>query len=245
MKKIIAPILALVLAFGLGIFVRSERVDTTSEDGNSFVVGDGQVSAEPLPAVLLADSGTSTPAVTNTAIHQLLGGSAAVTPTILTYVSPLGFAFSYDRRLQTENAWIVLTGGYRVSSLALVRYVKEQQCGLSGLSEHCRPFLENPAIAFGVIEKAPKNVVREHIGVFAEYLEPVTINGVAAAQYYAGVEGEGVVTILVPLKNPDHTLLIQYTYDTLFDDADGNPDILKAKQQKMVVDSVLNTLAIQ
>jgi hypothetical protein len=260
-KKIIAPVLlALVLAFGLGMFVRSQRASDGVVDGTSFVGGDVPASAEPLPEDLHEENASSTDAVVSTAeVNALLapntgtasnastatGTNISSKPTTRTYESPLGFSFSYDSRLQTENAWIVLTDGYRVSALAVVRYVTEQHCGASGLPEHCRAYLENPAIAFGVIEKAPRDVVKDHLGSFAQYLEPVTINGYTAGQYYAGVEGEGVVTILVPLENLKNTLVIQYTYDTLFDvDDDATDTVLTSQEQKIIVDSVLNTLQV-
>lgn len=259
-KKILAPVvLALILAFGLGMFVRSERAKQEAIDGTSFVGGEAPATGEVLPESLHEESATSTKtALSDVTVNELLATNANASAGsntnssvsskagTYTYTSPLGFSFSYDSRLQTENAWIVLTGGYRVSALAVVRYVKEQHCGASGLPEHCRAYLENPAIAFGVIEKAPRDVVKQHLGEFAQYLEPVTINGNTAGQYYAGVEGEGVVTILVPLKNLEHTLVIQYTYDTLFDkDDDATDAVLTSAEQKMIVDSVLNTLIVQ
>jgi len=245
-KRFIAPVAALILAFGFGMFVRNERTVVPTND--QLVAEDGTiVSIEDVPEVLQDAIEGPTLDQQRELMDALSRGDSNTSSEleIQYYESPFGFRFQYDSRLQPENSWIVLPGGQRVSAIALVRYVKEQHCGQSGLPEHCAPYLENPAIAFGVIGKSPKDVIVEHLGVFAEYLESVSINGITAAQYFAGVEGEGVVTILTPLKDKNQTLVIQYTYDTLFDSNKKNPDILTSSEQKLLVDLVLNTLIIQ
>lgn len=160
------------------------------------------------------------------------------------YKSPLGFSFKYDSKLQLENSSIVLSGGYRVNSLAVVRYVKEQHCGASGLPEHCRPFLENPAVAFGVIGESFDDLKNGKLKDILDFAETINLAGKDGIQYYMGVEGEGVVTIALPLKESE-TLLIQYTFDELFDSVKNNPEIYGSLEQKKVVDSILNTLKIE
>lgn len=160
------------------------------------------------------------------------------------YKSPFGFRFLYDDGMKLENSAIVLAGGYRVSAVAAVRYIEEQHCSASGLTEHCRPFLENPAVAFGVIESSFENLKKDKLKDVIEFAEPITLAGKIGVQYYSGVEGEGVVTIALPFKT-DQTLLIQYTFDELFDSAKSNESIYGSAEQKSVVDSVLNTLAIE
>lgn len=161
-----------------------------------------------------------------------------------TYTSPFGFSFTYSEPFSLENSWIVLPPNKRIASVAAVRYVTTQDCGESGLAEHCRPFLENPAIAFGVIDMRPGDVVSEYLSDIVSLLEPVTVAGKRAAQYYAGVEGRGVVTMLIPLKNTQQTLVVQYTYDEFFDQVpkDG---VWGSVAQKQTVDAILNTLVIE
>lgn len=242
--KIIVSVVGIIVAFGLGMLININRVVAPTPDQITTDAGTIATITETPPA--LTDVNATTTTIQTNTLTTLFAGSMQSLPngTRNTYTSPLGFGFTYDSRFQTENTSIVLPGGNRISALALVRYVDEQHCSLSGLPEHCRPYLENPALAFGVIEQSPKDVVSKHLDVFAEYLESVTLNGIVGAQYYAGVEGEGIVTILVPLKNKAHTLIIQYTYDTLFD-TDTNPATLTSAQQKTLVDSVLNTLVIK
>lgn len=246
--KILFSVLGIVAAFILGTFVQINKAVAPTPD--QIVTDTGAIATITETPTSLSAQATSSRATSTTsttgALDTLFKGSVNTAPTgtTLTHTSPFGFSFKYDSRFQTENTSIVLPGGNRISALALVRYVAEQHCGLSGLAEHCRPYLENPAIAFGVIEQSPKEVVTKHLDVFAEFMESVTLNGTTAAQYYAGVEGEGVVTILVPLKNKSQTLVIQYTYDTLFD-TDSKTQTLTAAQQKTLVDAVLGTLVIQ
>lgn len=230
------------IALGLGVYVYNTQRTSPSADTVTTDTGMSAVVTE-APAGL--QTSTTTPVSVST-LTTLFNGSlrSNVPVASQTYTSPFGFSFMYDSRLQIENSTIVLPGGARVSALALVRYVEEQHCGMSGLAEHCRPLLENPALAFGVIDQSPKDVVFEHLDAFAQNLESVSVNGIIAGQYYAGVEGEGVVTMLIPINAQTQTLLIQYTYDTLFDD-DTNPATLTAAQQKIIVDSVLNTLKVQ
>lgn len=160
------------------------------------------------------------------------------------YKSPFGFRFLYDDGMKLENSAIVLAGGYRVSAVAAVRYVEEQHCSASGLPEHCRPFLENPAVAFGVIESSFENLKKDKLKDVIEFSEPITLAGKTGVQYYSGVEGEGVVTIALPFK-ADQTLLIQYTFDELFDSAKSNESIYGSAEQKSVVDNILNTFTIE
>ncbi len=157
------------------------------------------------------------------------------------YKSPFGFSFTYDDGLKLENSSIVLPDGYRVSAVAAVRYVGEQHCGMSGLPEHCRPFLENPAVAFGVIESSFENLKKDKLKDVIQFAEPITLSEKNGIQFYAGVEGEGIVTIALPLKS-DQTLLIQYTFDELFDSNKNNSNIYGSVEQKAVVDNVLKTL---
>jgi len=158
------------------------------------------------------------------------------------YKSPLGFSFTYDDGLKLENSFIVLPGGYEVAAVAAVRYVNEQHCGQSGLPEHCRPFLENPAVAFGVIEKTFEDLKKNELKDVMQFSEAITLGGKEGIQYYMGVEGEGVVTILVPFK-ADQTLLIQYTFDEFIDSmTTNNAGMYKSTEQKVVVDNLLSTL---
>jgi hypothetical protein len=237
--QIIFSVVGIIVAFILGTFITVDKAVAPTPD--QVTTESGTVATISESPAALTDATTTATQTTN--LTPLFAGSMQPLPTgvINTYTSPFNFSFTYDSRFQTENTSIVLPGGNRISALALVRYVAEQHCGLSGLAEHCRPYLENPAIAFGVIDQSPKEVVAEHLDVFAQYLESVTLNGISAAQYYAGVEGEGVVTMLVPLKNKAQTLVIQYTYDTLFD-TDTNPATLSAAQQKTLVDTILTTV---
>lgn len=160
------------------------------------------------------------------------------------YKSPFGFSFLYDDGMKLENSAIVLAGGYRVSAVAVVRYVEEQHCSASGLPEHCRPFLENPAVAFGVIESSFDDLKTNELKDVIEFSESITLAGKTGLQYYSGVEGEGVVTIVLPFK-ADQTLLIQYTFDELFDSVKKNESIYGSVEQKSVVDNILNTLTIE
>lgn len=160
------------------------------------------------------------------------------------YKSPLGFSFQYDSPLQLENSAIVLPGGYRVSAIAAVRYVKEQHCGLSGLPEHCRAFLENPAVAFGVIGESLEDLKTGKLADVVDFVEPIKLAEKDGIQFYSGVEGEGIVTIALPLK-AEETLLIQYTFDELFDSVKNNPEIYGSVDQKKVVDNILSTLKIE
>lgn len=157
------------------------------------------------------------------------------------YKSPFGFSFNYDDAMELENSAIVIPVGYRVSSVATVRYVKEQNCGASGLAEHCKAFIENPAIAFGVVESSFEDLKKNQLKDYIDMSEPITLSEKTGIQYYAGIEGEGVVTIVLPLKE-NQTLLIQYTFDELYDSTKTNSDIYGSEKQKAVVDSILSTL---
>jgi hypothetical protein len=159
----------------------------------------------------------------------------------LEYKSPFGFSFMHDSEMTLENSSIVLPGGYRVSSVAVVRYVKEQKCGESGLPEHCRAFLENPAIAFGVLEENFDTLKNGKLKDVLQFTEPITLAEKTGIQYYAGVEGEGIVTIALPFKS-NQTLLIQYTFDEMYDSVKNNPEIFTSEEQKFVVDHILSTL---
>ncbi len=158
------------------------------------------------------------------------------------YESPFGFSFDYEG-LQLENSNIFLPGGYRVFSIAAVRYVKEQYCNASGLSEHCRAFFENPAIAFGVMDISFEDFKEQRLKDVFQFSEPITLAGREALQYYQGVEGEGVVTIALPLKETQ-TLLIQYTFDEFINSMSDKGDLLDSQEQKRIADRVLSTLKI-
>jgi len=225
MQRIIGIGIALIVAFALGALVRIPSANApvaTDPEERALVVTD-------VPDALHTESVQEQP----------------ITPQ--TYESPFGFSFSYETPFTLENSFIVLPPGKRIASVAAVRYVTDQDCSESGLAEHCRPFLENPAIAFGVIDVTPAEIVATHLDSFADFLEPVTIADRAAAQYYAGVEGRGVVTILVPLNEATQTLVIQYTYDELFDYApeERHPDILDSEAQKQRVDALLQSLELR
>lgn len=161
-----------------------------------------------------------------------------------TYESEFGFSFDYSGDLKLENTTIVLPGGYRVSSVGAVRYVERQHCTASGMSEHCRPFLENPGIAFGVMDSNFENLKAVEFRDFIHFAEPVTLAGKTGFQFYAGVEGEGVVTIVLPFKE-NETLLIQYTFDEFVDHVENGEGLYKSSDQKRVVDNVLKTLTIK
>lgn len=164
--------------------------------------------------------------------------------TVLEYKSPLGFSFMYDSEISLENSSIVLPGGDRVSAAAAVRYVQQQRCSESGLPEHCRAFLENPAIAFGVLEEKFDTLKNGILKDVLQFSEPITIAEKTGIQYYAGVEGEGIVTIILPFKE-NQTFLIQYTFDEMYDSIENKPEIYKSKEQKFVVDSILSTLKFE
>ena len=157
------------------------------------------------------------------------------------YQSPFGFSFKYDSDITLENSSIILPGGYRVSAVAAVRYVKEQKCTESGLPEHCRAFLENPAIAFGVIEEKFEDFKKGRLKDVIKFSEPIILVGKEGVQYYAGVEGEGIVTIAIPFKE-NQTLLIQYTFDEMYDQIQKSPEVYGSKEQKAVVDGILSSL---
>jgi len=157
------------------------------------------------------------------------------------YKSPLGFSFMYDNGMSLENSSIILPGGNRVSAAAAVRYVKQQRCSESGLPEHCRAFLENPAVAFGVLEANFESLKSNQLKDIIQFSEPITISEKTGLQYYAGVEGEGIVTIALPFKS-NQTLLIQYTFDEMYDSLENNAEIYKSDEQKFVVDQILSTL---
>lgn len=165
---------------------------------------------------------------------------------ILSYQSPYGFSFKYSPIYSLENIKIVLPPGKSINAVAVVRYVREEWCSDSGLPEHCSPFLENPAIAFGVIGESPAGVVSIYLKDYIDLIESVEIAGIKAAQFYAGVEGEGIVTILVPLEDKNQTLVIQYTYDEIFDNDfyKNKKEYLGSKEQKVIVDKILGTLEI-
>ena len=164
---------------------------------------------------------------------------------ILSYESPHGFSFKYNPLYSIENTRVVLPGGKVVQAVAVVRYVKEQWCSQSGLPEHCRPFLENPAVAFGVIGNSPADVVANYLSDIVDSMETVEVAGITAAQFYAGVEGEGVITILIPLSNENKTLIVQYTYDEIFNSGSHSREILDSEGQKEVVDRILGTLELE
>lgn len=215
MRNIFTIVLIILIAFGFGFLVNNKQL----KDGLSESMKDSEVIEE-----------------------QQTGPE--VEAEYFEYQSPLGFSFLYDNGITLENSSITLPGGYRVSAIAAVRYVKEQHCSASGLPEHCRPFLENPAIALGVIGESFEDLKKEKLKDVFEFSEPINLADKEGIQFYAGVEGEGVVTIALPLKDSE-TLLIQYTFDELFDSVKNNPDIYGSVEQKLVVDNLLNTLKIQ
>jgi hypothetical protein len=163
---------------------------------------------------------------------------------VLEYKSPLGFSFLYDSSISLENSSIVLPGGTRVAAAAAVRYVNQQRCSESGLPEHCRAFLENPAVAFGVLEENFDALKNNKLKDVLQFSEPITLSGKTGIQYYAGVEGEGIVTIILPFKS-NQTFLIQYTFDEMYDSVKNNPDIFNSEEQKFVVDHILSTLKLE
>lgn len=160
-----------------------------------------------------------------------------------TYESEFGFSFDYDEVFKLENTSIVLPGGYRVSAVGAVRYIERQHCGASGMSEHCKPFLENPAMAIGVMDSDFENLKKVEFRDFIQFSEPITLAGNTGFQFYAGVEGEGVVTIVLPFKE-NKTLLIQYTFDEFIDDMKRESGLYNSSEQKKIVDNVLKTLTI-
>jgi hypothetical protein len=186
---------------------------------------------------------TTKPVEENSIVEQQTGYE--VEAEYIKYESPFGFSFMYDDGLKLENTSIVLPGGYRVSAVAAIRYADKQHCSASGLSEHCRPFLENPAVAFGVMDSSYDTLKTVEFKDFIEFSEPITLAGKTGFQFYAGVEGEGVVTIVLPFQE-SKTLLIQYTFDEFIDQMTDQSDVVlyKSAEQKSVVDNVLKTLTI-
>lgn len=166
-----------------------------------------------------------------------------IKPELNEYQSPFGFSFSHEKNIQLENSKIILPGGYNVSAIAAVRYVKMQHCSASGLPEHCRPFLENPAVAFGVVGESFEDLKKDKLKDVLDFAEPITLSEKEGIQFYAGVEGEGIVTIALPFKDSE-TLLIQYTFDELFDSAQPSADVYNSSKQKEIVDSILSSLKI-
>lgn len=235
-KRIGILVLALGLAFWGGSLVGIKRAAPPTSD--EFVREDGQVIPfEELPEAI---SGVQVSATSTTPTTS----QVPAVKNIQTYQSPFGFSVQYSSEFQAENAWVVLPGSQRIAAFALVRYVPVQACGLDKAAAFCRPLLENPAVAFGVIDASPRELVAKHLDAFATHLESVTINGTTAAQYYAAADGEGVVTILVPLSDTSKTLIVQYTYDTKYDTSAPHKDVLPSIKQKQLVDSVLQTLTI-
>ncbi|MEY2640798.1 MAG: hypothetical protein RL150_191 [Candidatus Parcubacteria bacterium] len=248
-KKTIIFVAMLALAVGFGIWFEHGR-EVRELPHDAHITPDGDVlPIEPVPQEILTNLDTtpdqSADALAKT-FDTFFGGTLADFGHVMevqTYESPFGFTVQYDSRFTTENAWVVLPGGERAAAFAVVRYVPHTDCGRVR-PEHCRPYLENPAIAFGVFGESPREVVSKHLDAFAEHLESVTINGIAAAQYFASVDGEGVVTILAPLKDADQTLVVQYTYDTKYD-TEKLAGALTAAEQKQLVDAVLSRLTIR
>jgi len=219
MKRILVISLLLIVAFILGTLVRSS--------------GTGRVTQQSMS--------NDTPAPQNESDAE----QTTTNQTTRQYQSPFGFSFTYDTQYQLVNSTIVLPDSYRVAAITVVRYVHEHFCSAAGLREQCSPLLENPAIAFGVIDATPATVVARHLLPIKTALQSLEIAGTTAAQYYAATNGEGIVTVLVPLKNPSKTLVIQYTYDEIFDDLDLGANILSSVEQKQIVDTVLHTLTIE
>jgi len=186
--------------------------------------------------------------VDKTKIKNIQEAEVVVTPEVkkveqenLEYKSPFGFSFSYKPEITLENSSVVIPGGERVSAIAAVRYIKEQKCSESGLSQHCRAFLENPAIAFGVIDEKFDALKNNQFKDVLSFSEKIDLSGKTGFQYYAGVEGEGVVTIVLPLKE-NQTLLIQYTFDEMYDQIQKSQDTYGSTDQKAIVDFILNSL---
>ncbi len=77
-----------------------------------------------------------------------------------------------------------------------------------------------------------------------DFSEEISLAGKKGIQFYAGVEGEGIVTMALPL-NEKQTILIQYTFDQFVDSIESRrPEIYTSAQQKEAVDNVLSTLKI-
>jgi hypothetical protein len=207
MRNTFVTVFLIIIAFSLGIAVKSENKNNTPE------------IIENLPVV------------------------EEVKEEIFEYKSPFGFSFSYNKEIILENSSVVIPGGERVSAIAAVRYVKEQKCSESGLPQHCRAFLENPAIAFGVIEYSFEDLKTNQLKDVLQFSEPINLAGKEGIQYYAGVEGEGIITIALPFKE-NQTLLIQYTFDEMYDQIQKSAEVYGSQQQKAVIDTILASLKI-
>lgn len=165
----------------------------------------------------------------------------------LDYESNRGFSFSYPKEFKIENSQIFLPDQEMIRAVAVVRYVEEEFCSQSGLSEHCLPFIENPGIAMGVVSEKIDDILISTMGSNSELVEDFEFKEKKGKQYFLGAEGEGLVTILLPINSNKETIIIQYTYDTLFDDdkvrKNYGKDILSSEDQKKYVDQILNTLS--
>jgi hypothetical protein len=163
------------------------------------------------------------------------------------YESWQGFSFKYDPQIfKLENSEVSY-GSRRIQAIGIVRYVNREDCGESGLPDHCKPFLENPRISFGVTGVDYSKIVADYLEDYLDLLEPFKIGDIVGMQYYSGVEGDGIITVLIPFKDDlDKTLIIQYTYDEIFDNDffKDIPEILDSKGQKLMVDRILSSLEV-
>jgi hypothetical protein len=160
----------------------------------------------------------------------------------LTYESPFGFSFDYVSEMRLENSSVVLPGGLRVSAVAVVRYVEKQNCQKDGLSQNCKPFLENPGIAFGVIDEEFSSLKNRQLRSVVSFSEKINLADTEGIQYYAELDDQGLVTIVLPFKT-SKSLIIQYTVDKTHELSEDE-NVYKVDGQKIIIDSILSTLKI-
>jgi len=161
-----------------------------------------------------------------------------------TYTSSHGFAFTYPKNFHLENAHVAIPGRDYIRAVGIMRYVPISWCPNASRTAECAPFLENPGIAFGVVDREKALLLENELAVIAPFTEPIVINEKEGEQYFLGAEGEGVVTLLFSLPE-SKTLIVQYTYDEAFEADDYHaPRVLSVKKQKQKVDEILSTLQI-
>jgi len=164
---------------------------------------------------------------------------------VKTYTSEYGFAFTYATSFHLENAHVAIPGRDFIRAVGIMRYVPISWCPNALRTAECAPFLENPGIAFGVIDKERSSLISTELVQIASFLEKVIINEREGLQYFLGAEGEGVVTILFELPE-QKTLIVQYTYDEAFEKDDYHAKgVLSTEKQKQKVDEILSTLQIK
>jgi len=154
------------------------------------------------------------------------------------------YEVSYPRgtfKVLGKSVGVPPTGKEKVKAQVLSHTIGVKHCGLSGLPSSCTPSTTDLAISFFVQNRNFNDIFSELKKIYGE-MPVVTVDGHQGISFDQGVEGEGMVYIVLPV-NDSKTLFIGRSYinEAVVAGYKTAKGFIKFADQKAIFDQILST----